>query len=72
MNQFPPAPEYPITTITHFFENSRRYSQVKVHHRYQWQFVTGVNDTGEKIAAGNNDTGGKLATSINDTAGKFC
>ncbi len=35
MNQFPPAPEYPIRTVLNFFENSRRYSQVKVHHRYQ-------------------------------------
>ncbi len=35
MNQFPPAPEYPPRTISNFFENSRRYSQVKVHHRYQ-------------------------------------
>ncbi len=37
---FPPAPEYPIRTVLNFFENSRRYSQVKVHHRYQrhwWQ-----------------------------------
>ncbi len=32
---FPPAPEYPIRTILYFFENSRRYSQVKVHHRYR-------------------------------------
>ncbi len=32
---FPPAPEYPIRTVSNFFENSRRYSQVKVHHRYQ-------------------------------------
>ncbi len=32
----PPAPEYPIRTVLNFFENSRRYSQVKVHHRYQW------------------------------------
>jgi hypothetical protein len=38
MNQFPPSPpasECPIRTISNFFENSRRYSQVKVHHRYQ-------------------------------------
>ncbi len=33
---FPPAPEYPIRTVTNFFENLQRYSQVKVHHRYQW------------------------------------
>ncbi len=32
---FPPAPEYSIRTISKFFENSRRYSQVKVHHRCQ-------------------------------------
>ncbi len=32
---FPPAPEYPIRTVSNFFENSRRYSQLKVHHRYQ-------------------------------------
>ncbi len=35
MNQFPPAPEYPIRTVLNFFENSGMYSQVKVHHRYQ-------------------------------------
>ncbi len=33
---FPPAPEYPIRTISIFFANSRRYSQVKLHHRYKW------------------------------------
>ncbi len=32
---FPPAPEYPIRIVSNFFENSRRYLQVKVHHRYQ-------------------------------------
>ncbi len=40
MNQFPRATEYPIRTVSNFFENSRRYSQVRVHHRYQrhwWQ-----------------------------------
>ncbi len=35
MNQFPPVPEYLIRTVSDFFENSQRYSQVKVHHRYQ-------------------------------------
>ncbi len=35
MNQFPPAPEYPIRTILNFFENSWRNSQVKVCHRYK-------------------------------------
>jgi len=36
----PPATEYPFWTVSNFFENSRRYSQGKVHHRYQrhrWQ-----------------------------------
>ncbi len=32
---FPPVPEYPIRTVSNFFENSRRCSQVKVHHRCQ-------------------------------------
>ncbi len=70
---FPSAPEYPIRTISNFFENSRRYSQVKVHHQCQrhrwpicyrcqrrrWQVATGINDTGGKFAAGVVDTGGK-------------
>jgi hypothetical protein len=30
MNQFPPAPEYSIKTVSNFFENSLRYSQLKV------------------------------------------
>ncbi len=30
---FPPTPEYPIRTVSIFFENSRRYSQLKVDHR---------------------------------------
>ncbi len=37
---FPPAQEYCIRTVSNFFENLRRYSQVKMHHRYQrhrWQ-----------------------------------
>ena len=59
---FPPAPEYPIRTVSNFFENSQRYSQVEVHHWYQrhrWQFATRINDTGGKFATGVNDTGGK-------------
>ncbi len=56
---FPQAPENNIRVISNFFENSRRYSQVKVHHRWQ-------------IAAGINDTDGKYATGINNTGGKFC
>ncbi len=37
---FPQAPKNDIRVISNFFENSRRYSQVKVHHRCQrhrWQ-----------------------------------
>ena len=37
---FPPAPEYSIKTVSNFFENSRRYLQLKVCHRCQrhrWQ-----------------------------------
>ncbi len=33
---FPPAPEYSIKTVSNFFENSRRYSQLKVCHRCRW------------------------------------
>ena len=33
---FPPAPEYPNRTVSKFFENSRRYSQLKVDHRCRW------------------------------------
>ncbi len=33
---FPQASEYTITAISNFFENSRRYSLLKVHHRCQW------------------------------------
>ncbi len=78
---FPPAPECPIRTVSNFFENSQRYSQVKVHHRCQrhrrqichrcqwhrWQIAAGCNDTGGKFATGINDTGG---VGVNDTGGK--
>ncbi len=33
---FPPAPEYPIRTISNFFKNSRRYLQLKVDHGCRW------------------------------------
>jgi hypothetical protein len=33
---FPPAIEYPIRTVSNFFKNSRRYSQLKVDHRCRW------------------------------------
>ncbi len=37
---FPQAPEYTTGVVSNFFENSRRYSQLKVCHRcqrYRWQ-----------------------------------
>ncbi len=33
---FPPAPKYSIKTVSIFFENSRRYSQLKVCYRCRW------------------------------------
>jgi hypothetical protein len=36
MNQFPQAPEYTIRAVSNFFENSRRYSQLKMRHRCHW------------------------------------
>ena len=71
---FSPAPEYPIRTISNFFENSQRYLQVKVHHWYQrhrWQICTGVNDTGGKIADSINHTGGKLPPVSTTPGAKF-
>ncbi len=35
-NSFPQAPEYTNRAVSNFFENSRRYSQLKVHHRCRW------------------------------------
>ncbi len=40
---FPQAPEYTTKAVSNFFENSRRYSQLKVHYR-----DTGVVGTGGK------------------------
>ncbi len=67
---FPQAPENDIRVISKYFENSRRYSQVKVHHRCQrhrWQICHRCQWHRWQIAAGINDTGGKFATGINDT-----
>jgi hypothetical protein len=35
---FPQAPEYTMRVVSNFFENSRRYSQLKVHHRCGWHW----------------------------------
>ncbi len=34
---YPPAPESPNWTVSNFFENLWRYSQIKVDHRCRWQ-----------------------------------
>ncbi len=34
---FPQAPYFTIRAVSIFFENSRRYSQLKVHHWFCWQ-----------------------------------
>ncbi len=42
----PQAPEYTIRAVSNFFENSRRYSQIKDDHRYQrhrWQILSPVS-----------------------------
>ncbi len=60
---FPQAPDNNIRIISNFFENSRRYSQVKVHHRCQWhvwQICHRCQWHVWQIAAGINDTGGKF------------
>jgi hypothetical protein len=49
--------------ISNFFENSRRYSQVKVHHYTGGKFAIGINDTGAAVnfftgIVGVVDTGG--------------
>ncbi len=33
---FPQAPEYTTRAVSNYFENSRRYLQLKVHHRCPW------------------------------------
>ncbi len=72
---FPPGSEYPNRTVSNFFENSRRYSQVKVHHRCQrhwWQICHWCRWYRSQFATSVVDTAGKFATGINDTGGKFC
>ncbi len=40
---FPRAPEYPIRTVSNFFENSWRYLQLKVQRHQQWQNLPPVS-----------------------------
>ncbi len=76
----PIRPEYPIRTVSNFFENLRRYSQVKVHHRYQRHTTLAANlppvsltpvanlppvsTTQAKLVA-------KFSAGVFDTSGKF-
>ncbi len=49
---FPQAPQNNIRVTSNFFENSLRYSQVKVHHRYHdtgGNFATRINDNSDKF-----------------------
>jgi hypothetical protein len=52
----PQAPECTIRAVSIFFENSRIYSQLKVHHRCPWHWWKV-----EKIANGVVDSSGKFA-----------
>ncbi len=64
---FLPAPEYPIRTVSNFFNDNfsttlaanfaTRFASVVY---TGGKFATGVNDTSDKFAAGVNDTGGNL------------
>ncbi len=73
---FSEAPENNIRIISNFFENSRRFSQVKP------RCTTGVNDTGGKLPMVSTTPVAnfrwyrrhrwQIATGINDTSGKFC
>jgi hypothetical protein len=49
MNQFPPAPEYSIKTVSNFL---RKFAEIRKS-RYT---TDGINDTGGKFATGVNDT----------------
>ena len=79
MNQFPPAPEYPIRIVPKFFKNL----QVKLHYRFQCQrhrrqilppvslvmlilvaYLPQVSTTQGKMVA-------KFASGVVDTGGKF-
>jgi hypothetical protein len=74
---FPPAPEYPIRTISNLFENLRRYSQVKVHHqcqRHRCQICCRYQQHWWQIFHRSTAPAANFATSfasVVDTGGKF-
>ncbi len=59
----PQAPKYSIGAFLNFFENSWRYSKL--------MFITGVNDTGDKMFSGVSDTGKKFIAGVVDTGEQF-
>jgi hypothetical protein len=71
MNQFPPAPEFTIKTVTNFFENFRGDIRKS-------RCTTGINDTGAKLPpvsttpVANFSTifANVVDTGVNDTDGK--
>ncbi len=81
---FPQALEYTVRAVSNSFENSRRYSQLKVDHlcqrrrwqichrcqRYRRQICPRCQRHRWQLATGINDTGGKFATGVSDTSGK--
>ena len=54
MNQFPPAPEYPIRTVSNFATSFASVVDTG------GKFATDVNETGGKFAAGVNDASDNL------------
>jgi hypothetical protein len=56
--------------VSNIFKNSRRYSHIKVHHRYQPVAPTLAAIFATSFASVV-DNGGKFATSVNDTGGNL-
>ncbi len=83
---FPQAPEYTVRTVSSFFENSRRYSQLKADHRYQRHRrqilppvslvllipVANLPPVSTIPAANLPSVSTTPVAGINDTGGKFC
>jgi hypothetical protein len=62
MNQCPPGPQVCHLSLFEFLSKIRRDIRM---------FITGVNDTGDKLFSGVNDTGEKFIAGNNDTGDKF-
>jgi hypothetical protein len=59
MNQCPPGPQ--VFHWSHF-EFFRKFAEIR-----KLLFITGVNDTGNKLFSGVNDTGEKFIAGVVDT-----